>query len=480
MKRRNLDDTAPPPKRKSRGDSKFDDAGDFQGKEQERLHSTDVSGVPIHQQQRDVGRSSAASDLVSDDGEASSHGRYSAVSSLEHLISRQALHPLVSSAPSSTLTARTSNVSNNHSSESNASESQQGMGPNQLVNTAAFPQGVSSDDVARSMLSQQNQRQQEIQRLQQLAMALTIQQVQENPGILNALSQLSSPAAAAATAASYPLARHQQGALPPLQALLAPLTIQQILGNPGILNSHSQLGSIPPAAASRPPGINQPEALPPPLPAALLSPEDLLNRLQHQQQVYSILANVRQTLTGPPPIPFQNASVDSQMAPGSAVSPIAAMLMSLRMPIVHPAVDLYMPRDEFVLSEHQILLRKQMEFFQATSEDIQVVTPGRRNEIWVGQVGIRCKHCARGLGKHQYVKGTMYFPATLRAVYQAAQNCGKVHLSDICPKVSTEVKNQLKAYMEMPTTSGYGGKQYWSDCATARGVYETADGLRFR
>jgi hypothetical protein len=168
------------------------------------------------------------------------------------------------------------------------------------------------------------------------------------------------------------------------------------------------------------------------------------------------------------------------MAPGSAVSPIAAMLMSLRMPIVHPAVDLYMPRDEFVLSEHQILLRKQMEFFQATSADIQVVTPGRRNEIWVGQVGIRCKHCARGLGKHQYVKGTMYFPATLRAVYQAAQNCGKVHLSDICPKVSTEVKNQLKAYMEMPTTSGYGGKQYWSDCATARGVYETADGLRFR
>ena len=156
------------------------------------------------------------------------------------------------------------------------------------------------------------------------------------------------------------------------------------------------------------------------------------------------------------------------------------MLLSLSMPTLHPAVDLYMPRDEFVLSEHQILLRKQIEFFQATPVDIQVFTPGRRKEISVGQVGIRCKHCARGLDKRNYVKGTMYFPSTLRALYQAAQNCGKVHLSDKCPTVSNEVKVQLKAYMEMPTSSGYGGKQYWSDCAMERGVCETTGGLRFR
>jgi hypothetical protein len=192
-----------------------------------------------------------------------------------------------------------------------------------------------------------------------------------------------------------------------------------------------------------------------------LSPGDALwiqNQMQHRRQ---------QPLGSPPP--FQPA-VASQVAE-FPLNP-------------HPSFrrefELYTPGDDNILSEPQVLLRKQMEFFQAETVDIQVVTPIRRNEISVGQVGVRCKHCARGLKQHQYVKGTMYFPSTLRALYQAAQNCGKVHLSDICPKVSTEVKNQLKTYMETPASIGYGGKIYWSDCASARGICETEIGLRFR
>ena len=201
--------------------------------------------------------------------------------------------------------------------------------------------------------------------------------------------------------------------------------------------------------------------IPPPVNALLIAQ----NQLRHRQQQALLLTSISRDLMGPP----------------SVFHPAAASLFPLNPhQTFHSAVNLYMPRDEYILSEPQILLRKQMEFFQATPADIDVVTPGRRKKISVGQVGIRCKHCARGLNTQHYVKGTMYFPSTLRALYQAAQNCGKVHLSDKCPMVSTEVKIQLKEYMEMPTSSGYGGKQYWSDCAMERGVCETENGLRFR
>ena len=57
MKRRYVDgDTdASPPKRMSRGDSKYEDADKFQSQEQERLDSIDLSGGLIHQQ-RDMRR----------------------------------------------------------------------------------------------------------------------------------------------------------------------------------------------------------------------------------------------------------------------------------------------------------------------------------------------------------------------------------------------------------------------------------------
>ena len=128
--------------------------------------------------------SAAVSDVASESG-AASLDRHSAAS-LQRLNSRPALHPLVSSASSSSSIARVLNVSN-HPSESNATENQQGMGPNQLVDTA-LAQEINSD-VARSVLIQQNQRQQELHRLQELAMAQTMQQVNANPGILNSLSQ---------------------------------------------------------------------------------------------------------------------------------------------------------------------------------------------------------------------------------------------------------------------------------------------------
>jgi hypothetical protein len=139
---------------------------------------------------------------------------------------------------------------------------------------------------------------------------------------------------------------------------------------------------------------------------------------------------------------------------------------------------LYMPSDDDILSDHQVLVRKQIEFFEAQIDDVNVVMPGRRKEIILGQVGIRCRHCA-AVPVHKRTKGSVYYPAKLKGLYQAAQNMAGSHLCESCENIDPYLKAELRAYHDGKSSSGHGGKQYWGDSATVLGVIETEEGLRF-
>ncbi len=140
---------------------------------------------------------------------------------------------------------------------------------------------------------------------------------------------------------------------------------------------------------------------------------------------------------------------------------------------------LYMPADDDILSDQQVLIRKQIELFAADTEDICAVTPGRRKEIVLGQVGIRCRYCAH-VPIHHRAKGAVYYPAKLKGIYQAAQNMASSHFCDSCNNIDPYVKAELKAYQLGKSSSGHGGKQYWADSARILGVMETEnEGLCF-
>jgi hypothetical protein len=141
--------------------------------------------------------------------------------------------------------------------------------------------------------------------------------------------------------------------------------------------------------------------------------------------------------------------------------------------------DLYMECDDEFLSDYQLVLRKQIEFFAAQQIDIDNFTPGRRKEISVGQVGIRCKHCAV-LPCTERPRGTVYFPSTLPALYQAAQNMATIHFTDTCQQINPRLKEQLIDLHGKKAVSGHGGKKYWAEGAVARGICETERGLWFR
>jgi hypothetical protein len=140
-------------------------------------------------------------------------------------------------------------------------------------------------------------------------------------------------------------------------------------------------------------------------------------------------------------------------------------------------IMLHNTEDDTSLSEYQCLVRKQIEVFEAVVEDVDTGAQGRNRPIVLGQVGIRCRHCA-SLAPKKRRRGAVYYPARLDRVYQAAQNMAKAHLASQCQNVSDDIRQELVKLSEHRSSVG-GGKKYWADAISAVGVYEDDDGLRF-
>jgi hypothetical protein len=159
-----------------------------------------------------------------------------------------------------------------------------------------------------------------------------------------------------------------------------------------------------------------------------------------------------------------------------ATTPVASFVAPAR------TVGLYLAMDEECLSEYQCLLRKQVELFEAMKEDLSASAQGRNKPISLGQVGIRCRHCAK-LRMGERAKGSVYFPSKLMSLYQTAQNMANAHLVKDCREVPRDIRDDLMRLREKKKgkSSVGGGRDYWSEGLRVLGVYETEDRrLRFR
>ena len=131
------------------------------------------------------------------------------------------------------------------------------------------------------------------------------------------------------------------------------------------------------------------------------------------------------------------------------------------------------------LSPQQVLLRKQIEAFQATSDDLSTHTRGRNKPIGFNQVGIRCRHCAH-LHVVKRQKGSTYFPATILGIYQASQNMSATHIqSGLCSEMPVELKQQFETLQNLKIASSGAGRPYWAESAKKLGLVDTEDGIQF-
>lgn len=140
---------------------------------------------------------------------------------------------------------------------------------------------------------------------------------------------------------------------------------------------------------------------------------------------------------------------------------------------------LFLSCDAENLSDYQCLLRKQIELFDATEEDVRSSTKGRNKPIFLGQVGVRCIYC-RSINPELRVRGATYYPSTLEAMYQSGQTMAIRHLRHHCMRVPFHVRERLFILKDGKSSAG-GGKKYWSDAASVMGVYVSDEGgLKFR
>lgn len=127
-------------------------------------------------------------------------------------------------------------------------------------------------------------------------------------------------------------------------------------------------------------------------------------------------------------------------------------------------LSLALDSDKAILSDFQILLRKSLEFFEVQPIDQANGIPGRKKDLEVGQVGIRCRYCAHR-PPHWKGRGAVYYPRTLSAVYQAAQNMGMNHFMKSCTEMPQSVKDSFEAarLKQKQEIRRSGGKTYWTE-----------------
>jgi hypothetical protein len=137
------------------------------------------------------------------------------------------------------------------------------------------------------------------------------------------------------------------------------------------------------------------------------------------------------------------------------------------------------PDDDQVLNSHQVLLRQQIEVFQATEEEAAAHVRGRSKRIRIGQMGIRCRHCKHVPPAHRQ-GGAVYFPLSTMGIYQASQNLSTTHLQcGLCREMPEALRQQFAELIPSKVNASMVGRRYWSECAQKMGLVDTDDGIRF-
>lgn len=133
------------------------------------------------------------------------------------------------------------------------------------------------------------------------------------------------------------------------------------------------------------------------------------------------------------------------------------------------------PDDRQWLSDNDCFVRKQIEVFCATREDVEVATAEKKYIVQEGQVGIRCIHCALSKrGSHE--GGGVYYPFSINAVYDAVREFQRLHL-DTCTNLPQDVRSRL-AEMKGASSLSSVLRNYFQMSAKCIGLIDTKDGIR--
>lgn len=132
--------------------------------------------------------------------------------------------------------------------------------------------------------------------------------------------------------------------------------------------------------------------------------------------------------------------------------------------------------DKEWLSDLDCFVRKHLEIFKVTQEDIDVANQDMRDPIVLNQVGIRCLHCAC---TETGARGTAaLYPLTISNIYESVRNFQRYHF-EVCVNVPPEVQGKLASLSQCTSLSSV-LRRYYVLAAKALGMQDAPTGIRFK
>jgi hypothetical protein len=125
-------------------------------------------------------------------------------------------------------------------------------------------------------------------------------------------------------------------------------------------------------------------------------------------------------------------------------------------------------------------VRQHVEIFTADKNDISAPAPGRKTRVILGQVGIRCTHCAK-LPMKDRVKRAVCYPPSVSGIYHSVSNMKFDHFGKcrgLPPKTREEFET-LKFSCSRRGAATRSTAQYYCDSAVRKGLADTDTGIRF-
>lgn len=121
-------------------------------------------------------------------------------------------------------------------------------------------------------------------------------------------------------------------------------------------------------------------------------------------------------------------------------------------------------------------IRRNLEVFCATEEDVEIAQQDRKYPVNVGQVGIRCIHCAVTKGGAAARGTAVAFPYSINGIYESVREFQRLHLEG-CPQLPESAKTKLAGFKGSASLSSV-LRKYYVLAAKALGMHDTPDGIR--
>lgn len=136
-------------------------------------------------------------------------------------------------------------------------------------------------------------------------------------------------------------------------------------------------------------------------------------------------------------------------------------------------VRLALPQDKDWLSDMDCFVRNNVEIFSATENDLIVSKTDKKYPIKLGQVGLRCIHCA-GSGMGARREAVMY-PYSVSGIYESVRDFQKLHL-DYCPHLPPDLKGAMSKLTRGCSSLSSVLRRYYVQAARALGLFDSEDG----